>query len=194
MSGRIVHAFVIAIVTIAFAPVSGRAQSEATAITDPEAYGVYASVLPQCGGAAPQNRSDSSVRRRASEKCCVVWDRSLGVHWLQSGNRPRPRSRRPTPVNTSCCRCLHTDIGYQLTPRTDIEADDARLTLRYPGMWQRRPESLDFAAVSAVSVSAARDKAIVYVTLRSRGDLVSRELRDGQWRAVADRFDCGWIA
>jgi hypothetical protein len=90
-------------------------------------------------------------------------------------------------------RLLPLDIPYRLIPHAAIQADDARLALKYPGTWQSRPESMEYAAVSAVGFNPEKTKAIVYARVRNRGDIFSRELRDGKWVA-AKRSGCMWIA
>src|SRR5688500_9149741 len=45
---------------------------------------------------------------------------------------------------------LKMNVPHRFIARADIEADDARLAIKYPGQWQRRPESLEYAAVSTV--------------------------------------------
>lgn len=88
---------------------------------------------------------------------------------------------------------LPVDIPYRLIPRAEIVADDARLALKYPGQWQRRPESIEYAAVSAVGFNATKTKAIVYVRLRSNGGLYWIEKRRGKWDSTP-RGGCTWIA
>jgi hypothetical protein len=66
---------------------------------------------------------------------------------------------------------------YRLIPLAEIKADDARLEQEYPGGWQRRPGSMEFAAVSAVGFNTAKTKALVYIRLRSQIHLM--ELREG---------------
>ena len=83
---------------------------------------------------------------------------------------------------------------YRLTPQTEIQADDARLEQEYPGIWQRRPGSLEFAAVSAVGFNAAKTKALVYIRLRSSGQISLMERRDGVWVGSKEGVRCGWIA
>jgi hypothetical protein len=90
---------------------------------------------------------------------------------------------------------LPTDTPYRLVPRADILADDARLALTYRGTWQRRPESMKYAAVSAVGFNAGKTKAIVSVRLRSmRGmvDIHFMEIREGKWANVPLGW-CRWI-
>ena len=87
---------------------------------------------------------------------------------------------------------LRLDIPYRFVSRADIAADDARLALKYPGIWQRRPETIEYAAVSAVGFNADKTKAIVSVSLRSSGSLYWLEKREGQW--VQAQGGCGWIA
>ena len=83
---------------------------------------------------------------------------------------------------------------YRLIPRAEIEADDARLEQEYPGIWQRRPGSMEFAAVSAVGFNAAKTKALVYIRLRGSGQIHLMERRDGSWVAFKGGQRCGWIA
>jgi hypothetical protein len=61
-------------------------------------------------------------------------------------------------------------------------------------MWQRRPESMEYAAVSAVGFNPAKTKAIVYVRLRMSGSIHSMELLEGKWVPAKHRNGCMWIA
>ena len=88
---------------------------------------------------------------------------------------------------------LPRDVRYRLIPRGEIEADDARLAIKYPGGWQRRPESLDYAAVSAVGFNGDKSKAILYVRLRDQGEIYFMEKRDGKWVRVSFPV-CMWAA
>jgi hypothetical protein len=72
-------------------------------------------------------------------------------------------------------------------------ADDACLALKYPGIWQRRPESMEYAAVSAVGFNDAKTKAIFYVRSRQSGNISAHEFREGIWVA-AKRSSCGFAA
>jgi hypothetical protein len=74
---------------------------------------------------------------------------------------------------------LKLDIPYRLIPRAEIAADDARLHQKYPGTWQRLPESKEIAYVSTVGFNVNKAKAIVHIGLRSQGWVVRLEKRDG---------------
>jgi hypothetical protein len=67
------------------------------------------------------------------------------------------------------------------------------LAIKYPGPWQRRPEAVEYAAVSAVGFNSMKTKAIVYVRLRSSGNFYFMEKRAGKW-TNAPHAGCGWIA
>jgi hypothetical protein len=86
-----------------------------------------------------------------------------------------------------------TDISYRFISRAYLQADDARLAIKYPGMWQRRPESIEYAAVSVVGFNPAKTKAVVYAQGRGRDNTCYQEKRDGLW--VDSKHDvCGGIA
>ena len=90
---------------------------------------------------------------------------------------------------------LLINTPYRLIPRAEIVADDARLARMYPGTMQPRPESMEYAAVSAVGFNASKTKAIVSVRLRSmRGmvDIHFMEMREGKWVKVP-LAGCRWI-
>jgi hypothetical protein len=83
---------------------------------------------------------------------------------------------------------------YRLIALSEIEETDARLALKYPGVYNERPESPPYAAVSAVGFNSDKTKAMVYVRLRDRGMLQGLELRDGQWMTAPKSSGCVWIA
>ena len=153
-------------------------------ITDPDAYAIYAALLPFIW-----KRSDELivlVQETTTESCRVSrlpegWD---GVQ--EDFDRQNTNARALQPVLPPS--------DYRLIPRAKIQADDARLKEEYPGIWQRRPGSMEFAAVSAVGFNAARTKALVYVRLRSSGQIYLMERRDGQWVASREGLRCGWGA
>jgi hypothetical protein len=76
-----------------------------------------------------------------------------------------------------------------------ILADDARLAIKYPGIWQRRPESLEYVAVSSVGFNDIKTKAVVYVRKRSSGGVHVRQFVNGEWVVPQLSKGCGgWIA
>ena len=153
-------------------------------ITDPDAYAIYATLLPSVW-----KRSDELivlVQETTTESCRVSrlpegWD---GVH--EDFDRQNTNVWALQPV---------LPLGdYRLIPRAKIQAADARLKEEYPGIWQRRPGSMEFAAVSAVGFNAAKTKALVYIRLRSSGQIYLMERRDDQWVASREGLRCGWRA
>jgi hypothetical protein len=67
----------------------------------------------------------------------------------------------------------------------------ARLAVKYPRVWMHRPESIEYAAVSAVGFNADKTKAVVYVRFRRQGLLYILQKRDGTW--ISAFSGCGWI-
>ena len=171
--------------TVAFALVQQTSGQRLKPVTDPDAYAIYATLLPSIW----RKRSDELillVQETATDSCRVSrlpkgWD---GVQ--EDFNRQNRTARALQPV---------LPLGdYRLISRADIQADDARLEQEYPGIWQRRPGSMEFAAVSAVGFNAAKTKALVYIRLRSSGQIHLMERRDGQWVASRGGVRCGWGA
>ena len=154
-------------------------------ITDPDAYAIYATLLPSVWKRSGSAAQILLVQETTTESCRVAlpegWD---GVQ--------KDFDRQNTNVWT--LRAILPLGDYRLIPRAEIQADDARLEQEYPGIWQRRPGSLEFAAVSAVGFNAAKTKALVYIRLRSSGQIYLIERRDGQWVASMEGLRCGWGA
>ena len=152
-------------------------------ITDIDAYAIYtALLLPSMskGTLLVQQETEPWTRTECRQPLDAEWEAVESNFYQENA---RVRLLKPL---------LATDRPYRFTSRTAIKADDARLELKYPGIWQRRPESIEFAAVSAVGFDWSRTKAMVAVNFRNRGNLVTMELRDGVW--VTAPVGCGWIA
>jgi hypothetical protein len=155
-------------------------------VTDPEAYVLYTKLLP------------------------AMWlTRSKGPLLIQRETEPLNHCQAPTPPTEewrSVIDNFHKEnarvkwlqpmfspgIPYRFISRAEIEADDARLAVKYPGTWMRVPESMEYGAVSAVGFNSAKTKALLYVRLRSQGDVYFMEKRDRVW--VQAHGGCGWIA
>jgi len=60
--------------------------------------------------------------------------------------------------------------------------------------WQLRPESLEFAAASAIGFNGDKSKAILYVRLRGSGGIYFMEKRDGKWVHGPTLSRCAWAA
>ena len=169
--------------TVAFALVQPTSAPPLKPITDPDAYAIYATLLPSVW-----KRSDELivlVQETTTESCRVSrlpegWD---GVQ--------EDFDRQNTSVWT--LRPVLPLGDYRLIPRAEIQADDARLAQEYPGGWQRRPGSMEFAAVSAVGFNAAKTKALVYIRLRGCGQIYLMERRDGSGRPREKGCDVGGL-
>jgi len=157
-------------------------------ITDETAYAVYGALLPSLW--ATVSKGPLVLQRETEPYACPQANNYWDAEWQAIGRafaeeNARVRTLRPL---------LPVDIPYRLIAKAEIVADDARLALKYPGIWQRRPESMEFAAVSAVGFNTAKSKALVYVRLRQQGALGGVELRDGEWVRGGPGSACGWIA
>ena len=156
-------------------------------VTDREAYAIYAVLVPKMwAGKGPVVLQRETVTSSFCDKDLIPlsglepeWE-VVSKHFTQEKTRSR-LLMPPLP------------IPYRFISRADIEADDARLALKYPGTWQHRPGSIEYAAVSAVGFNAEKTKAMVYVGLRGSGTVYSVELREGHW-VVAPRAGCSWMA
>ena len=153
-------------------------------ITDPDAYAIYATLLSSIW----KNNGELILLVRETElESCRVSRLPTGWQGVQEDfDRQNTSVRALQPVLPL--------PDYRLIPRAELQADDARLKQEYPGGWQRLPGSLEFAAVSAVGFNAAKTKALVYIRLRSSGQIYLMERRDGVWVGFKGGIRCGWIA
>ena len=188
----IVVGMFVAIATAVFAWVPGDSlQQPVEWVQDPDAYAVYASVLPAIWSG--ESRDVLLLQRETDDlahvRRCVTEDASryIGPEWqavLTNFIEMSARTRLLEPR-------LPVNIPYRFIARAEILADAARLQQTAPATWER--ERLKFAAVSAVGFNPTKDKAMVYVGLRSSGWTYSREWRDNAWVA-GSWTGCGWIA
>jgi hypothetical protein len=181
---------VLMLATALSASPMARTQPPAEAITDPDAYAIYALVLPPLWateGKGPILLQQETTISMAGDPTIPVedtdWQAARDSFW-----RENTRAGVLQPL-------FPVDIMYRLIPKATIDADDQRLALKYPGIWMRLPESMEYAAVSIVGFNPSRDKAILYARLRGRGGLHYLEKRDGAWvRAKLPFAVVGWIA
>jgi len=158
-------------------------------ISDPDAYAIYAALLPQWW---PSKEEPILLQQETTiEFAGTPLVPEGDVEWRAAGQsfvRENGSVRLLQPL-------LLLDMPYRLISKAEIDADDARLAQLYPGMWQRRPESVEYAAVSVVGFNAAKDRAIVYIRFRSSGGFHYMEKRGGVWvRATLPVGVGGWIA
>jgi hypothetical protein len=157
-------------------------------ITDPEAYAVYAAILPR---EWTHVSKDPLLLQQETDTviACHSGSPPGEIGWAAVENSFNAENARVRVLR----RLLPIDLPYRLIPRVEIAADDARLAVKYPGTWQRRPESIEYVAVSAVGFNATQTKAIVYMHLRDRGGVYWIEKRQGKWDPTP-RGGCRWIA
>ena len=181
---------VVAAVRVAVMRVPGAPQPGVETVTDPVAYSVYASVLPtvwsDSNGTLLLIRETEGIK--AIEPCLTAvsaepeWS-SVARNFTQENTTVRVLERR-----------LPVGFAYRLVARADIAEDDARLAVKYPGTWHTRPESIEYAAVSAVGFDPTKTKALVYVRRRSSGNLYHKELKDGSWVTPQLKKGCApWV-
>src|SRR3954470_1231688 len=156
----LIDRLVIVTVILASAYLPSAISQQLDPITDPEAYAVYAAVLPRMWTSVSKQplllQQETDTYMECSSRSRSP-DREIGwaaVEISYKAVNARARLLRPMlPVN----------IPYRLIPRAEIAADDARLALKYPGQWQRRPESMEYAGVSAVGFNASKTKAVISI-------------------------------
>ena len=193
MGLRFAHAFVVAaaILTLTAPDAAGQLQP----VSDPDAYAIYTVLLTAAWG----NRFTSDVLRdgfllqQETEPTVRCRERPASdPAWLEVQESFR-RTNTQRQVLLRDMLMLPTKYRYRLIPVADIEADDARLALKYPGLWQRRPESIEYTALSAVGFNGAKTKAIAYIRSRGGGRVQAMERRDDQW-VLGPGIGCGWAA
>lgn len=181
--------FVIAVTTIALGQSPAVAQ-DLESVTDPDAYAIYAMLVPQLWATRSK---DPVLLQRETETVapCSSSGQISDPEWLAVAKSFRQENSRPKLLQP----ILQIPGSYRLIPKSEIEADDARLALKYPGRYNRRPESMEYAAVSAVGFNADKTKAVVLVQVRGQGAVRTLERRENGWvPAYVTGMGCIWIA
>jgi hypothetical protein len=153
------------LIIFAIVPVAGQERPTAT---DPEAYVLYGLLVPFVWN---KRTTDPIFLQRETETVPYGCGHPMAPNsaWqsaVDSFHRQNERSQLLQPL-------FAKDFRYRFISRAEIEADDARLAIKYPGGWQRRPESLLFAAVSAVGFNGGKSKAVLYVRREDSGGSTS---------------------
>ena len=157
-------------------------------VTDPEAYALYGLLVPPAW--ATVSKELILLQRETERPHYSCKDpQAPNAEWQSVVDSYHEQNRRVQLLHP----LLRPDASHRLISRAEIEADDARLAVKYPGGYQRRPESMEYTAVSAVGFNRDRTKAVLYVRLRSSGRIHFMEKRDGNWVHV-EIPSCGWIA
>ena len=184
MGLRFAHTFVVVAAVLAFT--QSVATRQLAPVNDSDAYAIYAILLT---GWATHSKDVLLLQQETAPPMDFCERHHVGAEWQET----RKNFRQANIRNYLLEPVLPVTFRYQLIPRADIEGDDARLALKYPGLWQRRPESMEYASVSAVGFNQAKTKALVSVRLRSSGGVYAMELREGKWEH-GPALGCRWVA
>jgi hypothetical protein len=163
------------------------AAQEADPIVDPDAYAILSDVIPAAWASVSGGQLLLQRETTTDLMCSVV---STDPEWTMAVKDFHEQNARTRVLQEPM---LSLKIPHRFIARAEIEADDARLALKYPGLWNRRPGSMDFLAVSAVGFNAAKTRAVVYLRLRDRGIFRFLERQEEKW-VSAPFADCGWTA
>jgi hypothetical protein len=155
-------------------------------IEDREAYAIYAVVLDAA------SKETMLLQRETIEPyqgCGSLAD--ADPDWEAVENSLRQENIRVKQLQPM----LPVNLPYRLISRAEIEADDARLALKYPELMQRlmgrHPESIKYAAVSAVGFNPSKTRAMVWVMdLRGVSVLRALEVLGGEWRSATLARGC----
>jgi hypothetical protein len=161
-------------------------------VTELDAYAVYAAILPSVwrgtDGLQLLQAETESIDRVVQ---CLDYVIPFEPEWEAVALAFKRENEHVRVLRT----LLPLSVPYRLIARAEIRADDARLALKYPGTWQRRPESLDYAAVSSVGFNQDKSKAVVYVRERSGGNVYFMQFVGGEWVYPHLKRGCGgWVA
>jgi hypothetical protein len=186
MTRRYKQALAVALV---LSNVSTATSQEPESVTDPQAYVLWGLLVPFVWN--NRTRDPILLQRETETTHFGCGDPEAPSRaWRSAVDSFRRQNKRVQLLQP----LLPKDVRYRFISRAEIEADDARLAIKYPGSWQRRPESLEFAAVSAIGFNGNKSKAILYVRRRDSGGIYFMEKRDGKWVHAPTLSRCGWIA
>jgi hypothetical protein len=193
MGPHLSRRFVIALTIVVVAPTLTAFVPQAGFVTEPEAYDLYAIVVPRAWEQMPKDQLltlQMETEGIAALSTCQPASPPGDAEWdavIENFRTVNAQSRILRPM-------FPVSIQYHLLSQTEIAADDARLALKYPGGWQSRPGSMEYVAVSAVGFNATKTKAMVYVRTRSHGTAGYWELRGGTWMPAKNSGGCTWAA
>ena len=180
-------AVILAVSSVTVFGQSGIATERLQPIGDTESYAVYSVLVPMW--VAPGDKEILFQQETDPKPWC-------------SSSRPLPTVewqaveadffKQNTTARTLMAR-FSLMVPYRFISRAEIEAHNSKLALKYPGVWQHRPGSIEYVAVSAVGFNPARTKAMVHVRTQGHGGTHMLELRDGRWVESAVG-GCRWAA
>jgi hypothetical protein len=188
-------------VTLAWSGWFARAQdAPLEPVNDPEAYAVYASLLPNEWPVRTANAKTLVFQQETDMKRdCMPSGKPVETDWRQVVDNFR--------VENASVRIVRPGFPlgrpYIVVPRADIEAllrDPESLGL-FSTFYKRYPDSGGFIVVSAVAFDPLKERAMVYMShfcnlLCAGGAYHLLEKVDGAWR-VADLptvWNCRWVS
>jgi hypothetical protein len=174
---------------------------EAKVVDDPEAYAVYASLLP----------SEWTVR--VGHATTIVFQKETGTNWsCMPAGKPLETDWKPVIENfraeNASVRLLRAGfplgIPYLVVSATDIKAsfsDVPNDMSGWTGFYKRYPDSGGIMVVSAVGFDSAKGRAMVYIA-HSCGSLCGGGTHhlldkvDGTWREakISGVSNCAWAS
>jgi hypothetical protein len=161
-------------------------------LIDADSYAVYAAIVPQTWFRSSVAVAPVLLVQETTIE--LAYDPPLPLNdseWIAARNNFWHENEHTWTLEPTLLR----GSAYRVIPRAEIQADDARLRLKYGTGWHRLPESIEFVAVSAVGFNATKDKALLYVRQRMSGGVYYMEKRDGVWSRAGLPFGMGgWMA
>ena len=189
---RFRHTFVIlvAATVLLLPPAAGAQLPPLDPIMDSDAYALYGDLLPALW--ASRSKDTVLIREETQFYQCRGNLKMPDADWQSAWDNyasENSRSRRLLYM-------FPTLTSYLLISTAEVQAEAARLTALYPGLWQHRQGQTDYAAVSAVGFDRTKTRAVLYLSVGNSGDVALVEKRDGHWSAarVPGAVTCGWIA
>jgi len=150
----------------------------------PEAYEIYATVLPRpwVQGKGPL-LLQQETERVVGDPCGLLKNQT--GEWADAAKDFEHQNARPWLLQAA----FPNYFQYQFIRRAVIEAQDARVPGTYPGRAGLAP----YVIVSAVGFNRDRTKAIVTVQQRLQGWVSRLELKDAKWEPATGEV-CTWVA
>jgi len=168
-----------------------------TAIDDPEAYVVYATLIDDEIPAKPTRKQLVIQRETVVNKDCTMSGGALETDWKPVADDFKVQNARVRFVAPD--RDLHR--SYIVVPQKDLLAFFTKQGGRWPSFYQRYPDSGGYVELSAVGFDDRKTRAMVYVA-HACGDLCGAgsyrllEKVAGKWADadVPGVSACMWIS
>ena len=192
MPSRLSHRLVIsiAVAVLGLPAMAGAQPAQPEPIIDPDAYGVYAELLPPLW--ATRSKDTMVIGEDTKFYQCPGTLAVPDADWQSAWDNYANENRRGR-------RLLHlfpVPISYLLISTADIQAAGRRLLDLYPGVGRHSGREKDYLFVSAVGFNATKTRAIVGLEFHASGSIHLVEKRDGHWvtAGTPGLLTCGWAA